>query len=216
MNSVLLPTSYLPPVTWMAVALQSGNAEIEIHETYPKQTIRNRCSIATSSGILNLTVPVRRIDGNHTQTSCIRVDNTKNWQQLHWKSIVTAYSKSPFFLYYRHQFESVYSIEFDTLIELNHTLAVILIKALKLDSINFAYSTQYETKPSCPDLRNRFDSKIPQQHFPDLLPRYIQVFEEKNGFLPDLSIIDLLFNLGPEAAGYLLRLPSIVHTGINA
>lgn len=209
MNSVLLPTSYLPPVTWMAAALQRGYAEIEIHETYPKQTIRNRCSIATSSGILNLTVPVKRIDGNHTQTGSIRVDNTKNWQQLHWKSIVTAYSKSPFFLYYRHQFESVYSTKFETLIELNQSLAVILLKALKLDSVIFSYTTHYETSPENFDFRNRFDNKKPNQHFHGILPRYIQVFEEKTGFLPDLSIIDLLFNLGPEAPGYLQKLPAI-------
>ena len=206
MNSVLLSTAYLPLVSWMAVAFQSGSIGIEIHETYPKQTFRNRCNIATSSGILSLTVPVNRINGNHTKTADMAIDNSTNWQHLHWQSIITAYNKSPYFLYYRDLFEPVYHKQHKLLIDLNQELLAILIKSLKKDSVLFSLTTQYTTDPPYIDLRNSFHPKNkPYQINTCELPRYIQVFEEKHGFIPDLSIIDLLFNLGPDAIQYLLK-----------
>ena len=108
MQPILLSTAYFPSISWIAVALQSVRVEIEIHETYLKQTYRNRCNIATASGILSLTVPVKRVNGNHTKTADIQIDNSEKWQNLHWKSIITAYNKSPYFLFYRDLFEPVF------------------------------------------------------------------------------------------------------------
>ena len=131
MKPVLLSTAYLPPISWMSVVLKTASSIIEIYETYPKQTFRNRCNIATSSGLLILTVPVMRTNGNHTKTLDIRIDNSKNWQRLHWRSIITAYNKSPYFLYYRDLFEHVYQKNHERLIDLNQELFTILLKALQ-------------------------------------------------------------------------------------
>lgn len=212
MKPVLLSIAYLPPISWMAFAVQSSSLKLEIYETYPKQTIRNRCSIATSRGILSLTVPVKRVNGNHTKTSEIRIDNSKNWQLLHWKSIITAYNKSPYFLFYRDLLEPLFLKKYDFLVELNRDLLNILIKALKIKSIEISDTDDYDANPDFKDLRNSFHAKLNlQQTVTCFLPRYMQVFEDKHGFVPDMSIIDLLFNLGPDALPYLLNAELLIH-----
>lgn len=204
MIPILLSTAYFPPVSWMAAALQSERVEIEIHETYPKQTFRNRCNIATSSGILSLTVPVNRINGNHTKTCDIRIENSKNWQLQHWRSIVTAYNKSPYFLYYRDALEPLFFKEQELLIDLNQGLLNVLIKALQIKTIEPFYTEQYYLESGYHDLRNSFHPKINQPTGLTIeFPRYMQAFEENHGFIADLSILDLLFNLGPDASKYL-------------
>jgi hypothetical protein len=203
MKPVLLSIAYLPPVSWMAVALQSGNITLEVQETYPKQTFRNRCTIATASGPLRLTIPVNRINANHTKTRDIHIDNSKNWQLMHWRSIITAYNKSPYFLFYRDLFEPIFSSKYELLVDFNRELLNIISKALKIKTIETLYTNEYKTVPDLIDLRNCFHPKYPLRDITCVLPRYMQVFEEFHGYLPDLSIIDLLFNLGPEALPYL-------------
>ncbi len=204
MKPVLLSTAYFPPVSWMAVALQSENTGIEIHETYPKQTFRNRCVIATSSGTSGLTVPVIRINGNHTQTCDIAIDNSKSWQLQHWRSIITSYNKTPYFLFYRDHFEPLYYKKHERLIDLNQELLAVLIQAFQIDTFKIYYTSQYDFNPECYDFRNSFQpTSKSHEGFTINLPRYIQAFEMRHGFLNDLSIIDLLFNLGPDALTYL-------------
>jgi hypothetical protein len=207
MNPLLISTAYLPPVSWMAVVIQSHRTGIEIYETYPKQTFRNRCIIATSAGKLSLSVPVMKINGNHTKTGEILIDNSKKWQQLHWRSIVTAYNKSPYFLYYRDLFEPVYKKDFELLVDLNTELCAILLKELNVSTAKLYSTSEYQSGGGFRDLRNSFSPKENlHQAITTNLPRYIQVFEENTGFVPDLSIIDLLFNLGPETLPYLSRI----------
>jgi len=203
MKPVLLSTAYLPPISWIAVALQVGSIVLEIHETYPKQTFRNRCNIATSSGILSLTVPVKRVNGNHTKTCDIQIDNSKNWQLLHWRSIITAYNKSPFFLFYRDLLEPVFYRKHERLVDLNTELLNVLLTTLGIKNIEIRYTDSYLFEPDLCDLRNSFHPKYPNQGIKSEFPRYIQSFEENHGYIPDLSTIDLLFNLGPDALSYL-------------
>jgi hypothetical protein len=216
MKPVLLSIAYLPPVSWMAVALQSGKIALEVHETYPKQTFRNRCNIAIASGVLSLTIPVNRINGNHTKTCDIHIDNSKNWQLVHWRSIQTAYNKSPYFLYYRDLLEPIYSRKYDLLIVFNRELLNSILNALKIKTIEVFYTTEYEMNPDFIDLRNSFHPKYPLRDINCVLPRYMQAFEEFHGYLPDLSIIDLLFNLGPDALPYLASIELSLQEQINA
>jgi hypothetical protein len=204
MSSILLSTAYFPPISWIASVIQSESISIEIHETFPKQTYRNRCNIATASGILGLTVPVKKTNGNHTKTEDILIDYSTGWQQLHWRSVVTAYNKSPYFLYYRDLLEPIFEKKHQSLVELNDELISLLLKALGCHSKKPVYTREYFHEVDMADLRNTFHPKLNRtDHNPVAMPRYIQVFEEKLGFIPDLSIIDLLFNLGPEAHDYL-------------
>ena len=203
MKPVLLSIAYFPPVSWMVVAVQSGRISLEIHETYPKQTFRNRCNIATAAGILSLTIPVKRINGNHTKTCDIHIDNSKKWQLLHWRSIETAYNKSPYFLYYRDLFEPIFFRDYQLLTDFNMELLNCVLKALKLKTIEIQYTTEYKMNRDFYDLRNSFHPKYLHSNVTFILPRYMQAFEELQGFIPDLSIIDLIFNLGPDALSYL-------------
>jgi len=193
----------------MTAALKFEEVCIEICETYPKQTYRNRCKIATSSGVLNLTVPVNRIYGNHTKTNEIRIDYAQNWQLLHWKSIVTAYSKSPYFLYYRDCFEPIFGLNSETLLELNFRIFTATLKALNAKGLRTICTEEYMDGQDFLDLRNEFHPKEKTNKFLCFeLPRYIQTFEENHGFIPDLSILDLIFNLGPLALPYLTKVGS--------
>ena len=101
MSETILSTAYLPPIEYFAMILQSGAWKIENHEHYIKQSYRNRCNIITANGLLNLSIPVNKTDGNHTFIHDIRISYLSNWQSNHWRAIESAYNKSPFFLYYR-------------------------------------------------------------------------------------------------------------------
>jgi len=207
MKPVLLSSAYFPTIHWMAIAIQSERLAIEYYETYPKQTYRNRCTIATSSGILNLTVPANRIDGNHTLTKNICIDSTTNWQQLHWRSILTAYNKAPYFLYYRDLFEPLFREKHTTLIDMNNEVLRLLFQALNISAPKIMHTEHFDPKPEYLDFRNLI---LPKQKntasFLTETPRYIQVFEERYGYIPNLSSIDLIFNTGPDALNYLLKI----------
>jgi hypothetical protein len=206
-NCVLLSTAYFPPVSWLAAALQSGNILIEAHETYPKQTYRNRCNIATSNGLQSLTVPVKRINGNHTVTSDIIIDNSKNWKRLHWRSIITAYNNAPYFLFYRDLLEPIFNKEHSNLLELNQEILAFIFKSFRAENITISNTKQFERNPLHQDLRNYFHPKKEKAIDNKLIKyRYIQVFEDSIGFLPDLSCIDLLFNLGPDAQSHITKI----------
>jgi hypothetical protein len=183
-----LSTAYLPPISYIRECIREDEVILEVHETYRKQTIRNHCFIAGPNGKQQLTIPVIRVDGNHTKTKDIRISDTMPWQRNHWQSIETAYNKSPFFLYYRDYFEPFYLKKFDFLVDFNMGLLEVVFNVLRIEK-----------------------RIIPTDHFnlpvdefsPELLTPYTQVFLYHYGFLSDLSIIDLLFNLGPDSLDYL-------------
>lgn len=206
-NQVIFPTSFLPPISWVADSLKQGSILIEAHETYPKQTIRNRCRIANATGVFNLVVPVSKPNGNHTKTNEICIDNSQLWMRNHWRSIVSAYNKSPYFLFYRDFFEPVFAQKHELLIELNHVLLEIILKVLKTN-IGITYTSEYEKLEKDGRLMRmqavkKTDFSTDAHHH----PRYMQVFDSKHGFIPDLSIIDLIFNMGPDALDYIIKLP---------
>ncbi|NQV02623.1 MAG: WbqC family protein [Bacteroidia bacterium] len=218
--TVLLPTAYLPPISYLAICAAADEILVEVWETYPKQTLRNHCEIAGPNGRQRLTIPVTRPDGNYTQTKNIRIAKNLHWQKIHWKSFEAAYNKSPFFLYYQDYFLPFYEKEFAFLLDLNLQLLETLFRAIRLDKA-LTCTESYEMEvPGATDLRQT--SRI-QHHchcekpkprvkrsgsveaaVPGIrLTEYYQVFADKLGFISNLSIVDLLFNLGPETLDYL-------------
>ena len=210
MSKVVLPLAYLPPISWWALAVKYRTVSLEYHETYPRQTYRNRCHIYGANGLLPLVIPVIRVNGNHTKTSEIRIDNSRNWQTVHWRSIEAAYGKSPYFLYYRDFFEPLFLKEHELLSDFNLALIRLVYRLLKLDGITFSYTERFEKEAGIPDFRELIHPKKPTiasglfSH-----QRYMQAFEDRHGFLPDLSILDLLFNEGPAASAYLRNVPAL-------
>ncbi len=195
MGTILLSTAYLPPISWIRAALSAEKVCIEAHETYPKQTYRNRCRILAANGVLPLSIPVSKVDGKNTRTKDIEVFYEEPWQRLHWKSIDAAYSNSPFYLYYRDELERFYQKKYRFLLDLNMEITQTIFGIFG-KSIDLELTTEFEHSPEgMEDLRNSISPKLPIDEAQ--FPRYPQVFEERFGFRADLCIIDLLFNEGP-------------------
>ncbi|MFZ4398488.1 MAG: WbqC family protein [Bacteroidales bacterium] len=204
MREILLSTAYLPPIEYFAYLIQYDICKIENKEHYIKQSYRNRCSIITANGLLNLCIPVNKVDGNHTFTKDIRISNVSNWQINHWRAIESAYNKSPFFLYYKDDLLKFYMKRYESLIDFNSDLLKFILKKTGISVvINFTddFIPLNEHKD---DFRYSFSAKAFDEK--GKFPHYYQVFENKHGFIPNLSIIDLLFNEGPESKFYLENL----------
>jgi hypothetical protein len=206
MKKVLLPVAYLPALEYFKYLLSADEVLIELHETYPRQSWRNRCSILTAHGILDLIIPVTRPNGKHSKTGDVCICNRENWQKKQWRSIVNAYNKSPFFFYYRDLLHPVFhSKEHVKLWEYNHALLQAVTDELGMKT-NIAYTEYYSHhSEDYDDMRKVLTPKIHRR--PDFQriewPAYQQVFSDRHGFAANLSIIDLLFNKGPDTAEYL-------------
>ncbi|MEI6455094.1 MAG: WbqC family protein [bacterium] len=194
---MIFQTAYLPPIVYMSEVLLSEEIIIEIHETYTKQTCRNRCSICGPNGKQILSIPVIKINGNHTLTKDIRISYHQAWQKIHWRSIETAYSNAPFFLYYRDYFYPLFLKSCDFLLDFNEGLLDAVLLSLKRNR-PIRYTGSYDKDID----RESADSLVSKSSGSDN-PEYRQVFHERHGFIPNLSIIDTIFNLGPETATYL-------------
>lgn len=199
--SVLLPTASFPPISYFVLLTSGKKIFIEQMETFPKQTYRNRCEILTASGKLNLVVPVSKPGGNHTITKDVRLAYRERWNLHHWKSIQTAYRSSPYFNYYSDIIEPLFNRKYDTLTEYNLSALTILKKILDVD-FDLEFTTDYLKDPG--DIRDYRALFSPKQKMNNIfLPEYPQVFSHKFGFTRDLSILDLIFNLGPQSIDYL-------------
>lgn len=200
----LLTSAYLAPVQYYTKFLLHRDILIEIHESYIKQSYRNRCSILAANGLLTLSIPVKKIHGNNTKTKDIIIDYDTNWQKLHFKSIESAYRSSPFYEFYIDDFLPFFTTKTEKLLEFNAQIQEKILKAL-----DFHNQTEYTTNfiSQVPDHITDYreiiqpKSKVKDKTF---IPKtYQQVFSEKHGFMPNLSILDLLFNEGPNSMNYL-------------
>ena len=206
--SSLFSTAYFPPVSYVAALLQSNSIVVEQYETFPKQTYRNRTVIATANGLLALTVPVVRTNGNHTYTKDMAICYNENWALKHWMAIESAYNSSPYFLYYKDEVEVILNKQHATLIELNMDILAFVVKKLKVKK-EVILSDDYISQigEGTIDYRNHFSPKNKELLS---LPEYDQVFEDRYGFQSDISILDLIFNLGPDSLGYLKEVMKIM------
>jgi hypothetical protein len=204
---ILLPTAYLPPVVYMAAIVAAENVDVEICETYPKQTYRNRCQISTPSGSHTLSIPVSKINGNNTLTKDITISNVEKWQLIHWRAIESSYNNSAFFLYYRDEFEDLYFKKHENLVQFNTLLLDKLLKLMHIDTV-MIFTDDFEKVPvESLDLRTIISPKISDPLVPKSLYKpYFQAFGDKTGFLHNLSVIDLLFSEGPRSIDYLFEL----------
>ncbi len=201
----MLPTAYLPPLEYMLYLTQTENATIELHETYPKQTWRNRCTIMTANGPLNLVVPVSRPHGNRSMTGEVLLSSHESWHNTHWRAISGAYSKAPYFLYYGDLVGSFFIKKpTGSLCGFNLRMLSAILKELDIQ-VAISHTRSFEKTVQVPDLRGEMTPKL---HLRKRQPvtnwqEYYQVFSDKHGFIPNLSIIDLLFHLGPDTKPYL-------------
>jgi hypothetical protein len=181
----------------MIEMIHAEDIVIEVCETYTKQTCRNHCLIYGPNGKQTLSIPVIRVHGNRTLMKDIRISYHQSWQRTHWRSIETAYNNSPFFLYYQDDLAPFFQRRFDYLIDFNMELLFLLLKLLKAKcrialSDGFIRDVSTERGKILVSKKSIFNN-----------PPYPQPFASKLRFIPNLSIIDCLFNLGPETSDYL-------------
>ena len=204
-GGAVLTTTYFGPIQWYQ-KLHRMPCIIEQHDHFVKQTYRNRCVIATANGTQTLTVPIERYDGTKCPMRDIRISDHGNWRHLHWNALVSAYGETPFFEFYaddlRPFFEKHHTFLFDLNLDIMHTMCQLLDVRPQV-----TLSEQYIVLPSEDDAVVDFREAIRPKHpLPDAdfnPTPYYQVRAQRHGFLPNLSILDLLFNEGPEGIFYL-------------
>ena len=188
MNDIVLPSFYLAPVAYYRQLLHAENVRIEVCDHYTKQTLRNRCWIDSPSGPLALTIPVEKAQGKQMMRD-VRISDHGNWRHQHWQALVSSYGQSPFFEFYADDFAPFYEKKWTFLADYNEALMRLVLSLLDVNptvtrttTYSIASSRPTETAPSRP---------------------YYQMFASRHGFLPGLSIVDLLFNMGNESILYL-------------
>ena len=195
MKPAYISTAYLGPVQQYSKMFHFPEVRIETSENYLKQSYRNRCIIAGANGLLPLSVPIVKPDTLKCLTKDIRISDHGNWRHLHWNAIVSAYNSTPFFEYYEDDFAPFYEKKYEFLFDFNEELRMLICQLLDIQP-QIQYTTSFEA-----DVENDFRWISPKQDIADpsfLLKPYYQVFQDKHGFLTNLSIIDLLFNTGNE------------------
>lgn len=195
-KALILSTAYYPPIQYFAEIIKSDKVLIEQHETYPKQTYRNRCYIYSANGVLPLSIPVERGSFHKVQLMDIKIDNSRKWQREHIHAIRSAYNSSAFFEFYAEQLMRPLESNYQYLIDLNMDILNIICDILEIDvGIEKTSSFIKNYGDECKDMRYILSPKS-EVTYPS--PEYFQVFSPSHGFKPNLSIIDLLFNMGPE------------------
>lgn len=190
--TIVSPT-YFGPVQWYAHLL--GGATVELHDHYQKQTYRNRCEIATVSGRQTLTVPVARDSEGRAHVS-----EHGSWRRVHWQALLSAYGESPFFDYYADDLRPLFETHFDLLYDLDLATTRTILRLLDLsDAVPTTDKYVPATTAGLTDLRDAIHPKHPQADEAFTPRPYYQVYAEPESFTAGLSILDLLFNMGPEA-----------------
>lgn len=203
MNAIL-SSAYCGTIQYYSKFLLHPEVVIEQYDSFLKQSYRSRCQILGANGLLDLAIPVVKVSGQKTLMKDVRIANTTAWQQQHWKSIVSAYNSSPFFEYYVDDFEPLFKDTPEFLIDFNMKLHETICELIGIDE-NWALSCDYEFTIDGKDYRDAISPK-PRLHQPDptfIAKPYTQTFEQSGGFVENLSILDLLFNVGPESIDYL-------------
>jgi hypothetical protein len=192
---IISELQYFPPVDFVSALFEESYIYLDIYEPYRKMSFRNRCMIAGAQGIISLSVPLQEGRNQRLQMKDVLISNAENWQGRHLKSLCSAYSRSPFFEYYVDELSQIYQKPVEKLTDWN-------LVCLNWIKEKLAWKIQWHlTEGPVPfqdenfeDQRNRLLPKN-YKEFDSL--RYRQVFEERTGFFPNLSILDLLFNAGP-------------------
>jgi hypothetical protein len=194
----LLSTAYFPDVAYFYVLVKEEAVLMEKHEYFVKQTHRNRCAIATAQGPLHLSIPLIN-EGNKTSIANKKIAYTENWQAKHWRAIESSYNKSAYFEYFEEDLKTVLLKKHEFLFELNLELIRHVLHVLRLKR-EILFTSEYKASGNFVDLRD--ESTYGKIEFPP----YYQVFKDKTGFLPNISILDLVFNEGLRAKEYLAGL----------
>lgn len=199
----IFSTAYLPPIQYVKGLFECDLALIESFETYKKQTYRNRCIVLSANGPLALTIPIVKPYGNRTKTSEVLIDNSVKWRKEHWRAIESAYRSSAFFEYVMDSLFPFYEIKYESLIDYNTGILREVVNIIGFNTkIKHTDSFVKDYPPSI-DFRYSISPKNGVAKTEAEFKPYFQVFREKFGFIPNLSILDLICNCGMDSWRYL-------------
>lgn len=204
-KNILIQPAYFAPIAQYAAVLQSETTTLEVHDNFIKQTYRTRCAIYAANGKLILNVPVNKVKGIKILTSNTEINYAEDWQKQHFRSLQSAYRSSPFYEYYEDDLRTIFEVKHKNLKELHAKCHNFVMDALQEEK-NLLISDEYQFKPNKLDFRDWINVKKNKKIS---FPKYIQMFDERHGFIPNLSILDLIFMEGPSATIYLENLNNV-------
>jgi hypothetical protein len=198
----IFPLFYLPSTSYFsALAKSEYSFLIEKHEHFPKQTNRNRTRISSPNGTLDLYIPVIKGSKYHTVIKNVKISDDFEWQRLHWRSLQSCYRNSAYFEYYEDEFAQFYHQKYKYLFDYNLELFEWILKQLKI-KYEPQFTEEYLDNVD-PALDFRGKKSFDETEDFKGTKEYFQVFDDRNGFLPNMSIVDLLFSQGPQAKSFL-------------
>lgn len=202
MNKIIIHPTYFPNIAHFVGMVKAKEVMFEVEDNFVKQTYRNRTNIYAANGKLVLNIPVIHSQKNRQKYKDVKIFNAEKWQLNHWKSLLSAYRTSPYFEYYEDELLPLFQKKADYILDFNFKCFEVICNCLQLD-LNISKSESFEKNvKSKVDLRFLVNAKKEQfQNF----EKYTQVFCNKHGYIGNLSILDLLFNEGPNAELYLSR-----------
>lgn len=209
MNGVILSSTYFGPIQWYEKLNRADVCFLESHDHYIKQTYRNRCRIAMTQGVQTLSVPIEQYDGLKCPMMDIRISDHGNWRHVHWNALQSAYGESPFFEFYADDLLPFFTKKWTYLFDFNLEITMKMCELLDIQP-TIKQTTSYVSAdnltslmPNLLDMRDAIHPKHPMTDNQFMSRKYYQVYQDKHGFLPNLSILDLLMNVGNEAILYL-------------
>ena len=198
MGNICLTSAYLAPVEYYSALAKADTVFLEHCEFYEKQSYRNRCNIAGANGQLALTIPVEKSKGSRMLTRDVRISEHSDWQLQHWRSIESAYNSTPFFEYYKDDLIPFYEKNWTFLCDFNTEIQTKMLELLDLQvDVQLTKEYKVDFDENVQDVRNSIHPK--KETEVGSFKTYYQVFEQRFGFIPNLSSIDLLFNMGNES-----------------
>ncbi|TDE01197.1 WbqC family protein [Flavobacterium sandaracinum] len=200
MNILLHPT-YFPSLSHFAALAQADTITFEIEDNFQKQTNRNRTYIYSPNGIQLLNIPIKHSKESHQKTKDVRIENDFDWQKQHFKSLEAAYRSSPFFEFFEDDIRPIFEKKQEFLLDLNFEALTIIFKCLRM-KIEYNTTTEYFQDADTATLSD-FRPLVNGKKDPSAFAKYTQVFDDKHGFINNLSILDLLFNEGKYTLDYL-------------
>ncbi|MDU8886554.1 WbqC family protein [Yeosuana sp. MJ-SS3] len=199
--NIVIHLTYFPNIAHFVGMLKANELTFEIDDNYQKQTYRNRAYIYAANGKLLLNIPVIHTQKNRQKYRDVKIANISKWQELHWKSLESAYRTSPFFEFYEDDLKPLFTTKANYLMDFNFKCFETICDCIQLD-LNISKTVKFEK-----EVKDKADYRIlvnakKEQSFE--FESYTQVFINKHGFISNLSILDLLFNEGPNTSQYLL------------